>query len=76
MGLGSSGVGTVSMDIYSSIAGVGLVRQTATVSSAGGLYTQAFSNLAIITPQSWWVSTSNAASGTPIFNAFITSYFI
>ena len=76
MGLGSSGVGTVSMDIYSAANGFGLARQTATVSTAGGLYTSAFSNLAIITPQTWWVSASNAASGTPIFNAFITGYFI
>ncbi|WP_325918048.1 phage tail protein [Pseudomonas frederiksbergensis] len=76
MGLGSSGVGTVSMDIYSLLGGVGLVRNTATVSTAGGLYTHSFSNLAIIAQQSWWVSASNAASGTPVFNAFITSYFI
>ncbi|OKK46387.1 hypothetical protein BS643_12645 [Pseudomonas protegens] len=76
MGLGSSGVGTVSMDIYSAASGFGLARQTATVSTGGGLYTSAFSNLAIITPQTWWVSASNAASGTPIFNAFITGYFI
>jgi hypothetical protein len=76
IGVGSSGTGTVSLDVYSTSTGLGIVRNTATVSTAGGLYTQSFSHLPIITPQSWWLSASNAASGTPVFNVFVTSYQI